>query len=162
MARESETLELLRSRLAALEADQHSRAADAPSPFWTGMTVGVPAPSPAATASTATDTDATTNTTSAPQGKPEPRAHQRARQIAPEIRPVQRGHGPFSDVPLERLQNVESLEDLGEPVTSNLGQGRGQGLGPGGFEAMVDDPDWLRAMDAYADHRAEQIARGTY
>ncbi|MER7071183.1 DUF222 domain-containing protein [Terrabacter sp. NPDC000476] len=38
----------------------------------------------------------------------------------------------------------------------------GQQLGPDGFEAMVDDPDWLRAMDAYADHRAEQIARGTY
>ncbi|MER7073219.1 DUF222 domain-containing protein [Terrabacter sp. NPDC000476] len=170
MARESETLELLRSRLAAMEADQHSRAEGVPSPFWEGLAVGMPAPSRAADAGTAPASDGD-NATAARQSKKEPKARQRARQIAPDTRPVQRGHGPFSDVPLERIHGAEQLGDLGrtqpsgqtaEQTSGRASERTGSGLGPGGFEAMVDDPDWLRAMDAYADHRAEQIARGTY
>ncbi|GAA2739925.1 hypothetical protein GCM10009868_00030 [Terrabacter aerolatus] len=78
-------LELLRSRLADMEARQRSRGGTSARDFWERFAGRMPSPSSASDAC------------SAPAGSADGKGRRQARRVAPETRPVTAGHGPWSE-----------------------------------------------------------------
>ena len=90
MANDADVLELLRSRLADLEARQRSSGGTSASDFWQRLTGGMPS------GPSAPDAESTA-------GKP----RRRSRRLAPEARPLWAGHGPWADEPVDCLASLD-------------------------------------------------------
>ena len=121
MAEDADVLELLRSRLADLEARQRATGGTSAHDFWERFT-GSPAPS----------ADESCAATGAAAGK----GRRRARRVAPESRPVTAAHGPWSG------WSAESLEALDSGIMRPLTEAE--------WREMIDDPAWIEAVEEQA------------
>jgi hypothetical protein len=92
MAENADVLELLRSRLADLETRQRSSGSTSASDFWQRLTRGMPSGPSVPDAESA-----------GAAGK----RRRRSRRLAPESRPLWSGHGPWAEVPAERLASLD-------------------------------------------------------
>lgn len=128
MAEDADVLELLRSRLADLEARQRSSGGTSASDFWERFAGRVPSPS------------STPDACSTPTGTATRKGHRRPRRVAPEARPVTEGHGPWAGLSAESLGALDphSLRPLSEAE----------------WHEMVDDPGWIEATAEQAETRA--------
>ena len=113
MGNTPDVLELLRSRLADLEAHQRSGSDASARAFWDRFLGGVPSASPSGSGSS--------DASGRPRG--------RSRTVAPESRPASRGHGPWSDVPPETLASLDARDYRWQDSAS--------------YEQMVHDPAWI-------------------
>ncbi|MGO4604459.1 DUF222 domain-containing protein [Terrabacter sp. 2YAF2] len=130
MAPEPSTLELLRSRLADLEARQRAAGGASEPEFWERFAGRMPSPSTAPAASTAPDAS------TAPVGK----GRRRTRRVAPESRPVTAPQGPWSELSAESLDSLD-LREM-------------KPLSEAEWHEMVNDPAWIEATaERAAAHR---------
>src|SRR4051794_9705312 len=102
MADEADVLELLRSRLADLEAQQRSRGGTSDPAFWHQLTSWSPGSGPASSARPP-------NSSRPASDRGRSTAGAALRQLAAGSRPVHRG-GPWSGVPLEALRSLDPRE----------------------------------------------------
>jgi hypothetical protein len=125
MTPEPSTLELLRSRLADLEARQRAAGGASEPGFWERFAGRMPSPPSASDASTA------------PRGK----GRRRTRRVAPESRPVTAAHGPWSELSAESLASLDldALKPLSEAE----------------WHEMVNDPAWIEATAERAAARRD-------
>ena len=103
MAPEPSTLELLRSRLADLEARQRAAGGASEPEFWERFAGRMPSLSSKPDTPSATDTWTTPDALSAPAGK----GRRRTRRVAPESRPVTVAQGPWSELSAESLDSLD-------------------------------------------------------
>src|SRR3954471_11223480 len=127
MAEDADVLELLRSRLADLEARQRSSGGTSASDFWERFAGSVPSRPSAPDA--------------APAGKATRKGHGRRRRMAPQSRPVTSTHGPWSELSAEGLDSLDlrALQPLSEAE----------------WHEMVDDPAWIEATAERAAARMD-------
>src|SRR3954468_3059893 len=119
MAGDADELELLRSRLADMEARQRSTGGTSASDFWERFAGRMPSPPSAPDAA------------STPAGEAIRKGRARRRRVAPQSRPVTSAHGPWSELVAE---STESLDPhAGQPLTEAQ------------WHEMVDDPAWITA-----------------
>ncbi|GGM88284.1 hypothetical protein GCM10009721_11630 [Terrabacter tumescens] len=129
-------LELLRSRLADLEARQRTTGGTSARDFWERFT-----------GSSASSADESCATAGAGAGK----GRGRARRVAPESRPVTAAHGPWAGWSVESLERLEALDpDTMRPLTEAE------------WREMIDDPAWIEAVEEQAEaHAAHDAAHGS-
>ena len=133
MAENADVLELLRSRLADLEARQRCGGGRSASDFWQRLTSGMPS------GPSASDAPSATAGSSATAGR------RASRRVAPEVRPVTTPGGPWSGLSAQVLESLDPREL--EPLTEAE------------WLAMVDDPDWVEATAARAAARPQDCSR---
>jgi len=140
MAPEPSTLELLRSRLADLEARQRAAGGASEPEFWERFAGRMPSPSSKPDTPSATDTWTTPDALSAPAGK----GRRRTRRVAPESRPVTVAQGPWSELSAESLDSLD-LREM-KPLTEAE------------WHEMVNDPAWIEATAERATAHHDRCA----
>src|SRR5829696_7735062 len=128
MAKETDVVELLRSRLADLEARQRTSGGTSDPGFWERF--ASPAPTrDSAECGAAAGVPAGVGTGGS--GGRSTRGSRRRRPEAPEARPVNPGYGPWSGLPLELLLTLDPQQVPWQDAA--------------GYDEMVNDPTWLAA-----------------
>src|SRR4051812_13749372 len=129
MAGDADVLELLRSRLADMEARQRSSGGTSASDFWERFAGRMPSPPSAPDAA------------SAPAGEASRKGRGRRHRVAPRSRPVTSAHGPWCEL------KVESAESLDPRAVQPLSEAQ--------WHEMVDDPAWITATAERAAARMD-------
>jgi hypothetical protein len=146
MAPNTDALELLRSRLADMEARQRATGGTSASDFWQAISGGMPSASSASDARSAAASHgaaaATSTGTSSDNETPPPagrRGRRASRRVAPDARPVTSPCGPWSELSEDQLEALDphDVESLSEAE----------------WLAMIDDPAWIDATAARAAGR---------
>src|SRR4051794_38494462 len=129
MAGDADVLELLRSRLADMEARQRSSGGTSASDFWERFAGRMPSPPSAPDAA------------SAPAWEASRKRRGRRHRVAPQSRPVTSAHGPWCEL---RAESAESLDPRAV-----------QPLSEAQWHEMVDDPAWITATAERAAARMD-------